>query len=215
MFSAMPKAKGKKGVATMRRSARAPSRMAEEAPPTAPEDDASGDDGGLHRQIAELQAQMRRANTARPDAATASTSALDADVTELPSMSATLVPGAHSPVDLTPMLPPAPTTSQDLMANILHQMTTPTIAGDHEGTVEGGIAQFVVLGATLDPKIKVKIREGVYVDLGSLCAPSDASVSVAMGSGGQPSISLTPSRSRPPTSIVEWIRLFGIYASTV
>ena len=214
MFSAMPKAKGKKEVATMRRSARAPSRLAEEAPPTAPEDDASGDDGGLHWQIAELQAQMRRANTARPDAATAATSALDADVTELPSMSASLVPGAHSPVDLTPMLPPAPTTSQDLMANILHQMTTPTTAGDHGGTAEGGIAQFFVLGATLDPKIKVKIREGAYVDLGSLCAPSsDASVSVAMGSDGQPSISLTPSRSRQPTSIFEWIRLFGVYAS--
>ena len=226
MFSAMPKAKGKKGVAarpaTVRRSARsvrAPSRLSEEAPPIAPEDEASGDDGGLHRQIAELQAQLRRANTrpdaetARPDAATASTSALDTDVTELPAMSATLAPGAHSPVDPTPMLPPAPTTSQDLLANILHQMTTPTTAGEHEGTAEGGIAQFFVLGATLDPKIKLKIREGAYVDLGSLSAPSDASVSVAMGSDGQPSISLTPSRGRPPTSICEWIRLFGVYAS--
>ena len=233
MFSAMPKAKGKKGVAarpaTVRRSARsvrAPSRLSEEAPPIAPEDEASGDDGGLHRQIAELQAQLRRANTrpdaatarpdaaaARPDAATASTSALDTDVTELPAMSATLAPGAHSPVDPTPMLPPVPTTSQDLLANILHQMTTPTTAGEHDGTAEGGIAQFFVLGATLDPKIKLKIREGAYVDLGSLSAPSDASVSVAMGSDGQPSISLTPSRGRPPTSICEWIRLFGVYAS--
>ena len=143
MFSAMTKAKGKKGVATMHRSARAPSRLAEEAPPTAPEDDSSP--------IAELQAQMRRANTARPDAATASTSALDADVTELPSMSAALVPGAHSG-DLMPMLPPAPTTSQDLMANILHQMTTPTTAGDHEGTAEGGIARFFVLGQRSTPR---------------------------------------------------------------
>ena len=68
-------------------------------------------------------------------------------------------------------------------------------------------------GANRDPKIKVKIREGAYIDLGSLCAPSDASVSVAMGSDGQPSISLTLSRIRPPTSIFEWIRLFGVYAS--
>ena len=153
--------------------------------------------------------------TALPDAATASTSALDDDVTELPSMSAVgvhspvdltpmsaalvpgahspvdmtpmsaaLVPGAHSPVDLTPLLPHAPTTLQDLLANILHQMTTPTTAGEHDGAVRGGITQFFVLRATLDPKVKVKIREGAYVDLGSLCAPSDASVSVAMGSDG-------------------------------
>ena len=67
MFSAMPKAKGKKGVATMRRSARAPSRMAEEAPPTAPEDDVSGDDRGLHRQIAELQAQSEHCATGYSD----------------------------------------------------------------------------------------------------------------------------------------------------
>ena len=142
-----------------------------------------------------------------------STSALDVDVTELPAMSAALVPGAHSPVDLTPLLSPAPKTSQDLLCNILHQMTPPTTAGEHEGTAEGGIVQFFVLGATLDPKIKVKIQEGAYVDLASLCAPSDSSVSVAMGSDGQPSISLTPSRVRPPTSIFEWIRLFGVYAS--
>ena len=156
-------------------------------------------------------AERTRHRMERLDAANASTSALDADVTELPSMSAALVP-----VDLTPMLPPAPTTSQDLIANILHQMTTPTTtAGEHEGTAEGGIAQFFVLGATLNPKIKAKIREGAYVDLGSLCALSDASVSVAMGSDGQPTISLTPSRGRPPTSIfeTEWIRLFGVYAS--
>ena len=61
----------------------------------------------------------------------------------------------------------------------------------------------------------MKIREWAYVDLGSLCVPSDASVLVAIGSYGRPSISLTPSRGRPPTSIfeTEWIRLFGVYAS--
>ena len=123
MFSAMPKAKCKNGVAARpanvrrtARSVRAPARLAEDAAPVAPGDDSSGDDGGLHRQIAELQAQLRSATarpdgaTARPDAATArtdaaaalldaataSTSVLDTDVTELPSMSAALVPGAHS-----------------------------------------------------------------------------------------------------------------------
>ena len=105
MFSAMPKAKCKEGVAArsafVRRSARSvptPSRLGDD------------DDGGLHRQIAELQAQRRRV-TARPDAVTASTSAFDADVTELPAMSAAQVPGAHSPVNLTPDSVPGPPTN--------------------------------------------------------------------------------------------------------
>ena len=66
MFTARPKAKCKKGAAArpaiVCRSAQsvlAPARLAEQAPPIAPDDD-SGDDGGLHRQIAELQAQMQR-----------------------------------------------------------------------------------------------------------------------------------------------------------
>ena len=65
------------------RSVRAPARLAEEAPaePIASDDDSSNAsaDDSLHRQIAELQAQLRKASV-RPDAATASASALDADV---------------------------------------------------------------------------------------------------------------------------------------
>ena len=233
----MPKAKAKKGAAArpvlVRRSARsvrarsvrAPARLAEEAPvePIASDDDSSNAsaDDGLRRQIAELQAQLRKASV-RLDAATASTSASDADVMAPPSMSAGLLPRslppAAPPVEPTPLLPPAPPSSQDLLASILQQMMTPvTTAGEHDGASGGDIALFFVLGATLDPKVKAKIREGSYVDLGSLGAPSDASVSVAMGSYGQPSISLTPSRAhppaRPPASILEWIRLFGVYAS--
>ena len=179
MFSAMPKAKAKKGAAArpvlVRRSARsvrAPARLAEEAPaePIASDDDSSNAsaDDGLRQQIAELQAQLRKAS-ARPDAATASTSASDADVTALPSMSAGLLlrslPPAATPVEPTPLLPPAPPSSQDLLASILQQMTTPaTTAGEHDGASGGGIAQSFVLGATLDPKVKAKIREGSYVD---------------------------------------------------
>ena len=171
MFSAMPKAKCKKGVAArpaiVRRSARsvrAHARLTEEGPHIAPDEESLGDNGGLHRQIAELQAQLRRA-TVRPDAATASTSALDAHVTELPSMFTALVPVAHSPVDLTPLLPPAPTMSQDLLANIFHHiMTTPTTAGEHDGSAEGGIAQLFVLGAKLDPHPCHGARAAVATD---------------------------------------------------
>ena len=49
-------------------------------------------------QIVLLTTGRTDAATALPVAVTASTSALDADVTELPSMSTALVPGMHSPV---------------------------------------------------------------------------------------------------------------------
>ena len=75
------------------------------------------------------------------------------------------------------------------------------------------LARYLVLGATLEPKIKSKIHEGRYVDLGALSSPTDTAVSVAMGNNGQPTISLTPVRTRPPSSIFEWLRLFGTYAS--
>ena len=140
----MLKVKAKKGAAARpvlvhrsARSVRAPARLAEEAPaePIASDDDSSNAsaDDGLRRQIAEQQAQLRNAS-ARPDAATASTSASDADVTALPSMSAGLLPGslppAAPPVEPTPLLPPAPPSLQVLLASILQQMTTPvTTAG--------------------------------------------------------------------------------------
>ena len=180
MFSAMPKAKAKKGAAArpvlVRRSARsvrarsvrAPARLAEEASaePIASDDDSSNAsaDDGLRRQIAALQVQLRKAS-ARLDAATASTSASDADVTALPSMSAGLLPRslppAAPPVEPTPLLPLAPPSSQDLLASILQQMTTPvTTAGEHDGASGGDIAQFFVLGATSTPRSKLRYVRG-------------------------------------------------------
>ena len=98
--------------------------------------------------------------------------------------------------------------SQDLLSNILQQMSAGQTAGE-----QPSLASFLVLGATLEPKIKAKICEGGYVDLGALCSPTDTTVSVAMGNNGQPSISLTPVRTKPPSSIYEWLRLFFTYAS--
>ena len=58
------------------------------------------------------------------------------------------------------------------------------------------ISPFLVLGSTLDPKIKLKIWEGGYVDLSTLATITDPSVSVAVTTDGQqPTISLTPVRA--------------------
>ena len=51
------------------------------------------------------------------------------------------------------------------------------------------------------------------MELGALSSPTDTAVSVVMGNDGQPTISLAPVRTKPPSSIYEWLRLFGTYAS--
>ena len=73
------------------------------------------------------------------------------------------------------------------------------------------LASYLVLGATIEHKIKSKIWG--YVDLGALSSPTHTSVSLAIVNNVQPTISLTPLRARPPSSIYEWLRLFGTYAN--
>ena len=98
--------------------------------------------------------------------------------------------------------------SQELLSNIMQQMSSGQTAGE-----QPSLASYLVLGATLEPNIKAKICEGEYVDIGALCSPTDTAVSVAMENNGQPTISLTPVRTKPPSSIYEWLRLFCTYVS--
>ena len=212
----MPKAKAKglkKGVAPLPalrrsiRSARAPTRLVEE-PAVDSQDDAPADTPadtpvvvGLRQQVEQLQAQLLASATlpAAPGSPVASSSRGWEET----------VPVAEPTLLLPPAVQPP---AQDLLANALRQMTAPPATGEHLG-VTTDIAQFFVLGATLDPKVKAKIREGAYVELGSLSSPTGSSVSVSMGTDGQPSIALTSVRARPPATILEWIRLFTTYAS--
>ena len=108
-----------------------------------------------------------------------------------------------------PQLPATPNT-QELLASMLQQMTaaqmTPT--GEHQA-----VTPFLVLGSTLEPKIRAKTWEGAYVELGAL-ASSEPAVAVAVSNTGQqPSISLTTVRARPPGNILEWLRRFATYAA--
>ena len=100
---------------------------------------------------------------------------------------------------------------QDLLGGVRQQMTSAQAASGGEQHI---ISPFLVLGSTLDPKIKLKIWEGGYVDLSTLATITDPSVSVAVTTDGQqPTISLTPVRARPPGNVMEWLRLFSTYAS--
>ena len=144
-----------------------------------------------------------------PDLAAASVGpSVDALPALLPE---TLPPAARLAAEPTRLLPSAPPASQDLLANVLNQMSASATAVERQGDMN--LTQFVVLGATLDPRVKAKIREGVYVELGALSSPTDTSVNVAVGADGQPTISLTPVRASPPATITEWLRLFATYAS--
>ena len=81
---------------------------------------------------------------------------------------------------LTPTAPPTPTqtqptqlgtSSQDtdfqaLLSGVLQQMTGTTQPGDRQG--ESSMTPFLILGATLDPKIKAMIWSHQYVQLGML-----------------------------------------------
>ena len=99
-------------------------------------------------------------------------------------------------------------TTQDLLSSVLQQMTAQTAVHGEQSA----ISPFLVLGSTLDPKIKAKIWEGVYVELGGLSSPTDPTVSVAVSHDGQqPSVSLTPVKAKPPGNIIEWLRLFATY----
>ncbi len=93
----------------------------------------------------------------------------------------------------------------------MQQITSAQAASGGEQHI---ISPFLILGATLDPNIKVKIWEGVYVDLSALATITDPSVSVAVTTDSQqPTISLTPVRARPPDDVMVWLYLFSTYAS--
>ena len=98
--------------------------------------------------------------------------------------------------------------TQNLLSSVLQQMTAQTAVHGEQSA----ISPFLALGSTLDPKIKAKIWEGVYVELGGLFSPTDRTVSVAVSHDGQqPSVSLTLLRAKPPGNIIEWLRLFSKY----
>jgi hypothetical protein len=77
---------------------------------------------------------------------------------------------------------------------------------------EDMMADYLVLGALLAPKIRDNIWAGKYVELSSLGDSKEQSVSVALNSTDS-LISLTPSKAQPPGNFYEWLRLFSTYTA--
>jgi hypothetical protein len=74
------------------------------------------------------------------------------------------------------------------------------------------MADYMVLGALLDPKIRDNIWAGKYVELSTLGDTKEHSVSVALNTKDS-LLSLTPSKAQPPGNFFEWLRLFSTYTA--
>lgn len=98
---------------------------------------------------------------------------------------------------------------QQILGAALQQMVqgpAPQLPG------ENPMSSFLVLGAILDPKVKAKIWEGKYVELSSLGDSKEPAVAVSVNKDDS-LISLTPSKTPPPSNIYQWQRLFSTYAA--
>ena len=74
-------------------------------------------------------------------------------------------------------------------------------------------ARFFSLGATIDPKLKVRIWNGEYIEVGSLTSTTNnPSLTINMSSDN-PTLALSTPRSAKPDNIWAWLRLFHTYAS--
>ncbi len=80
-----------------------------------------------------------------------------------------------------------------------------------------GASNFLVAGATLDLKLKTRIWDREYIDLGLLAPRAELNpgpqVDFAYGRNSVSQLCLTPSKPRLPKNVNEWLKWFVIYAS--
>ena len=82
---------------------------------------------------------------------------------------------------------------------------------DQEG--ENIVSRLLILGATLDQKMKARIWSREYIELTSLADHSNPAVSVSLLADGKPSIALKPAKTSSPGSFNQWLQLFCTYAT--
>ena len=98
-----------------------------------------------------------------------------------------------------------------MISKAMSQIINPHVE-DNEGKKLA--SSYLILGATLDPKVKSKIWSREYVELSSLHqGQMDSAVSVSVQDNGKPSISLRPTKPTPAANIYQWLTWFGTYAS--
>ena len=119
------------------------------------------------------------------------------------------VPGTSQPIQI----PPTATDNETQVHNILTEALSQMVNSTDVKEGESDFSQFLILGATLDQKTKSKIWAREYIELSSLNDRPDPSVSVSVQNDGKPSISLKPTKTTPPSSYYQWLKLFSTYAA--
>lgn len=85
-------------------------------------------------------------------------------------------------------------------------------SANNEGDV---LSSFLLAGSVVEPRIRAKILNREYIDLGTLIPRNESSqgLNIACAQGYTSQISLTPSRPRQPPNIFEWANWFSTFAS--
>lgn len=138
-----------------------------------------------------------------------------------PAANATLAqvpPAVILPAAGQPIQPPQMPAQQEVIAAGGAQAVAQALQqalGQAQQQPGEAVNSFLTAGTTLDPKIKAKIWNGEYVDLGSLRSQVSSSLgmTVVEGIDGQPQVALTPARNKAPQTIYDWQRLYHTYAA--
>ena len=164
----------------------------------------------LQRRIQALEAQLSEVDRSGQHSVEPSTSAL----TALPLLD-------MAPASSTPGPAPQPGTSstasqdtdyQALLAGALQHLSGATPLTPKQG--ESPMTPFLLLGATLDPKIKAMIWAHQYIELGSLASAAEPTVSWTLDPHSQlPQPHVAPARVTPVSTFSAWLRAFCTYAS--
>ena len=100
---------------------------------------------------------------------------------------------------------------EQMLSSAITQIINPQVQ-DKEGKKLA--SSYLILGSTLDPKVKSKIWAREYIELSSLHQEQmDPAVFVSVQDNGKPSISLKPSKSSPPANFYQWLTWFSTYAA--
>ena len=117
-------------------------------------------------------------------------------------------PPSHDEIDA----PPGGSDEQN-HRSILESALNHILSTDKDKTKgEDPESTLLILGATLDPKIKAKVWAGQYIDLTTMSHAEEKPMCLAINSKNS-TLSLSQPRTSGPIHIYDWLRLFGTYSA--
>lgn len=162
------------------------------------------------QQIQSLQAQINQIQQSKPVGK--SLNPLNPQSNSKPA--ATFTPTAAAQSSMRVDIDPPPVVSdehnhQSILEGALNQL----LDQDQENTQgEHPQSSMLILGATLDPKVKAKVWSGQYVDLTAMSHAEDKPMLLSINSKNS-TVSLGQQKTPGPIHIYDWLRLFGTYAA--